>query len=395
MKTKNLILAALSLLSANAALAQQTVKVSGEVAGYADSIMVTVTENEGYQKEVYGKQKFPNGKFELYVKTQLPRMACVNIFTKNKNVENTNSVWGKMKWNKNAAIRVMLDDNPLTVRLTQEQLVKAKNSKEFEREVVSGGKAQRQFKDYLDYMHASEMLADSLSYAEAIAWFDKGGIDDSIKELKAAAAQAKEEVNRLSDRFIVEHPDYMVSAALLAQKPYRAFSYTNSDFDRLYVALQNNTDTLHMNFLKRNLELVHRFGLGAMYKDFEGKTKDNQTVKVSTLMQKGNLTLIDLWASWCGPCRAAIPKVKAMYEKYGSKLQVISCSVDEKEAAWCKAEAEEKMPWPQLLASKETLAKVLGPYYALSTIPCLVLIDAEGKIVCVTNDPSLINDKLK
>ncbi len=376
-------------------MAQQTVSVSGEVAGYADSIMVTVTENEGYQKEVYGKQKFPNGKFQLNVKARMPRMACVNIFTKNKNKGTDNSLWGRIEWNKNASIRVMLDDAPLSVKVTREQFEGNKNSKRFEREVVSGGKAQKQFKEYLDYMHASEMLADSLGYAEAMAWFDKGGIDDSIKELKDAAAQAKAEVAKLSDRFIAEHPGYMVSAALLAQKPYQAFSYANSDFDRLYVALQNNTDTLHMNFLKRNLELVHRFGLGTMYKDFDGKTIDNQIVKVSALMQKGKMTLIDLWASWCGPCRAAIPKVKAMYEMYGSKLQVISCSVDEKEAAWRKAEAEEKMPWPQLLASKETMAKVLGPYYALSTIPCLVLIDAEGKIVCVTNDPSLINDKLK
>ncbi len=389
---KRLLILASALLSGQMAMAQQAVTISGEVAGWTDSLSITVTSNEGYKEEVYGKQKVADGNFNLHVSTRLPRMANVNFFKKNPKAKD--SAWGKMDWIKVATLRVMLDETPMHIKLTQEQLMEGKE-KAYERLVVAGGKAQQQFKEYLDYMNASELLADSLSLAEATAWFAYNGIDDSIKDMKAATAKAQAEVSRLNDQFITEHPDYMVSAALLAQKPYNAFSYTNEAFDRLYAALQNNADTLHMNFLKRNLALVHRFGLGAPYKDFEGKTKDNQTVKVSSLMQKGKMTLIDLWASWCGPCRAAIPKVKAMYEKYGNKLQVISCSVDEKEQAWRKAEAEEKMPWPQLLASKETMNQVLGPYYALSTIPCLVLIDADGKIICVTNDPSIINDKLK
>ncbi len=388
---RNLIFA-IAILSGHIVMAQQKVTISGEVAGWTDSLSISVTDNEGYQEDVFGKQRVSNGNFSLQVSTRIPRMVNVNFSQKNLK---TGKAGGKeYNWRKLATLRVMLDESPLHISLTKEQLLSDK-SKAYERQVVSGGKAQQQFREYLDYVNKSETLADSLCLAQALAWFANGGIEDSIKDLKAAATKAEAELQRQKDQFIAEHPDYLVSAALLAQKPYHAFSYTNAAFDRLYAALQNNTDTLHMGFLKRNLDLVHRFGLGTSYKDFEGKTKDNQTVKLSSLMQPNKMTLIDFWASWCGPCRNAIPKVKAMQEKYGDKLQVISCSVDEKEQNWRKAEAEEKMSWPQLLASQETMKQVLGPYYALSSIPCLVLIDTEGKIICVTNDPAIINEKLK
>lgn len=94
---------------------------------------------------------------------------------------------------------------------------------------------------------------------------------------------------------------------------------------------------------------------------------------------KGKYLLVDFWASWCGPCRQAIPKVMELHEQYKAKgLEVVSISIDTDKKAWEKAMADEKMPWEQLLSNDKDKTMAL---YQFSGIPTLYLIDREGKIV--------------
>lgn len=94
---------------------------------------------------------------------------------------------------------------------------------------------------------------------------------------------------------------------------------------------------------------------------------------------KGKYVLIDFWASWCGPCRQAIPKVKELYAQYRDKgLEVVSISIDTDKNAWRKAMADEKMPWEQLLSDNKD--KTMADFQ-FAGIPTLYLLDREGKIV--------------
>lgn len=94
---------------------------------------------------------------------------------------------------------------------------------------------------------------------------------------------------------------------------------------------------------------------------------------------KGKYVLIDFWASWCGPCRKAIPEVKALYKMYKeSGFEVLSVSVDTDNAAWRKAMAEEDMPWSQVLSPDKN--KTMDTFMIIG-IPTLYLVDREGKIV--------------
>jgi len=94
---------------------------------------------------------------------------------------------------------------------------------------------------------------------------------------------------------------------------------------------------------------------------------------------KGKYLLIDFWASWCGPCRAAIPKVKELYNQYHDKgFDVVSISIDTDKGAWKKAMQQENMPWQQLLSSdKDKTMKE----FQFSGIPTLYLIDPAGNIM--------------
>jgi len=106
---------------------------------------------------------------------------------------------------------------------------------------------------------------------------------------------------------------------------------------------------------------------------------DNHGALKSFEQYKGKIFLIDFWASWCGPCRAAIPKVKELYNKYKDKnFDVVSISIDDSKSDWKKAMDEEKMPWQQWLSPEknETMKKFL-----FSGIPTLYLVNKEGKII--------------
>ncbi|MBV8253048.1 MAG: TlpA family protein disulfide reductase [Chitinophaga sp.] len=93
---------------------------------------------------------------------------------------------------------------------------------------------------------------------------------------------------------------------------------------------------------------------------------------------KGKWLLVDFWASWCGPCRQAIPLVKELYEKYKDKgFTVASISIDTDNNAWRKAMKEENMPWLQLLSdNKDNTMKE----FQFSGIPTMYLIDPAGNI---------------
>lgn len=111
--------------------------------------------------------------------------------------------------------------------------------------------------------------------------------------------------------------------------------------------------------------------------DFTFQNEKGKTIHLDKL--KGKITLIDFWASWCGPCRKEIPHVKKYYEEYKNKgIQFVSVSIDAKKDAWTKALKEEQMPWLQGWTpdSGKTVLKT----YQFNGIPFLILLDKKGNI---------------
>ncbi len=106
----------------------------------------------------------------------------------------------------------------------------------------------------------------------------------------------------------------------------------------------------------------------------------NSAGKKSQLSQFNKRTfLIDFWASWCGPCRASIPRLKEIYNAYHKDgFDIVSISIDDSKDAWKKAMADEKMPWHQFLSPDKM---VTMQTFLFGAIPTLYLIDDEGKIV--------------
>ncbi|GAB2787501.1 TlpA disulfide reductase family protein [Rhabdobacter roseus] len=101
------------------------------------------------------------------------------------------------------------------------------------------------------------------------------------------------------------------------------------------------------------------------------------------LAQGAGLHMVILWASWCGPCRAEIPELRKIYERYGAdkRFGMVSVSVDDDKNRWQEAMQQEKMPWRQLLVNKENARYDREIFSYDRSIPTTLIVDAQGKIL--------------
>ncbi|MGN0280862.1 MAG: TlpA family protein disulfide reductase [Prevotella sp.] len=377
----NKFLSLLAVVAVSAAASAQSFSIRVNVGGMTDSVKVVISDDENPNGKALGSAAAPSGNVTVEGNTRMSRLATANIFTKTP----------KGKWGRDAVLRLMVDTTDISIAIDKAVLDGNLRYKQKETlATISAGQANEAYQKFLDYMRLAELHADSLSYVAAEAWFANNGDEVKIAPQREASDKAKAEVDDMTLRYISLNPQSPVAAALVAQRIYSPFTYSTIQVDKWMSLLANNPDTAHVNFLRRNLAAIKAQAIGTPFTDFTATTPEGTSVQLSSLMQEGKLTLIDFWASWCGPCRKAIPQVKAMLDKHNDRLTVISCSLDEKEPAWRKAMEDEKMPWAQLLVSQQTFSDTVAQAYMISSIPCLVLIGTDGNIVKVTHKPEEI-----
>jgi thiol-disulfide isomerase/thioredoxin len=99
---------------------------------------------------------------------------------------------------------------------------------------------------------------------------------------------------------------------------------------------------------------------------------------------KHRIVLIDFWATWCAPCMAEMPNVKAAYAKYHEKgFEILGISFDQENAAEkvAKCTKDNEMPWKQVYEGKYWKTKI-GMQYGIQSIPMAVLVNGDtGEII--------------
>ena len=96
---------------------------------------------------------------------------------------------------------------------------------------------------------------------------------------------------------------------------------------------------------------------------------------------KGKVTYIDIWATWCLPCRGEIPALKELEKKFhGKDVAFVSISIDQNKVEWKEFVKSEDLKGVQLFAENAFESQFIQDY-GIRQIPTFIIIDKEGKIV--------------
>lgn len=229
----------------------------------------------------------------------------------------------------------------------------------------------------VSYRTSMTALGDKLN--DKAAEIQREAISDEAKQEKINKEYEKYIVDskNLLSELIKEMPESQVAAWALAKqssdlKPEEFFSYYDklSSFAKEYPSLV----AVHELFVA-----LDRTSEGKMFVDFTIKngSLEGKDAKFSDFVGKGKYTLVDFWATWCGPCKREIPNLREIYKDFGSDITVLSVAVWDKKEATEKFIKQNDMPWNHIIDAQ----KIPTDIYGIQGIPQIILFAPDGTVV--------------
>ena len=239
----------------------------------------------------------------------------------------------------------------------------------------------------------SDMNALEEEYAEIVKSFQNPELtDDQRKEIKAQMSGFEEKYYQAIKNSIVDNTG--TEFGLFNLLNY----YTIYEPEALAPVLEGYVAAFptraRLQQVKKHNEISLETAVGQQFKDFEMADVDGNMHKLSEYVAANKVTLIDFWASWCGPCRAEMPAVKAAYEAYKNKgFGIVGISLDNNKDAWTAAIKNLGADWAHLSDLKGWACEG-ARLYGVNSIPATVLVAQDGTIIARNVRGEAIQEKL-
>ena len=220
------------------------------------------------------------------------------------------------------------------------------------------------------------LTMDAKEFDETIVYKGKG-VDESNFLAQYSLSNEKFQ----NEAFSKDEAEF--SAMLEAKKKSDIESLAKGKLDpEFQMALKNSFEQFNQ-YAVQNYESAAKTNKlkGKASPDFDYENYKGGKTKLSDL--KGKYVYIDLWATWCGPCRAEIPFLQKIEEKYhGKNIEFVSISIDQAKdhEKWKKFVADKNLGGVQLFADKDWESEFVTSY-GVTGIPRFILIDPNGNIL--------------
>lgn len=383
----NAVLAAVLLLAAGCSQEKtEGYTIKGTIKGLDSGTVKLIRYNTDRSRKTLDSVPFKGGAFELRGKLDIPEMLGIMISPGNL---------GFQVFTENREILVNADTTGAEhYDYTAYGMDKGANLKKVD---IRGSGSQ-------DIYNAYENDPEQLKFKASFAELNKAYAAEKNEALKQKMRSKFDSVGKLStewqlkwiDGYIAKDPGSVAVAYIFnnyykfnTEMPLTELDARLAKFDGEARKSAYYQETAKEAGLRRALLP------GKTAPDFTLLKRDSTKLTLSD--NRGKYVMLDFWASWCKPCREAIPHWKSVYQKYHNKgFEIISVSDDSRWIDWTKAMDFEKMPWPQVIDEfpvKNMPARV-GTLYQTHFIPFYVLLDKEGKILVYSGDEKSIDAKL-
>lgn len=147
--------------------------------------------------------------------------------------------------------------------------------------------------------------------------------------------------------------------------------------------------TLALSKCKEFFEVKEATAVGKQFRDFKAMDSEGNIVSLSDVAGKGNIVMVDFWASWCIYCRKSFPELKKLYADFAPKgFEIFGYSLDKDKDKWKAQVAADTLVWKQFVADESIADDARGEkLYGVRGIPFTVLIDKDGKLLGTNLEP--------
>ncbi len=216
----------------------------------------------------------------------------------------------------------------------------------------------------------------------------------AMNKLRDEFQVIRDEMELNNEKYIEEHPKAFISVLLIGNM-FRVMEPDMPKIQSLYDNLAPEVkSTKTAKLLAKRIADFNKVGLGKKAPDFQAPNPEGKMVKLSESL--GKVTIIDFWASWCGPCRIANPELVATYNKFHDQgLNIVGVSLDRpgQSEQWKEAIAKDKLTWTNV-SNLKFWEDPIAAQYGVKAIPQMFVVNEYGIIVAKDLKGEALNAKI-
>lgn len=313
------------------------------------------------------------------VAKDVPDNSVILLNVNNKNIDSTIvqeeefKLIGKVEEPTNAVIIVKNTSDYKFLWLENTQIDFTGKKNDFRNSKITGSKVQIDQDELQSRLAPIRQKNDSLNSLLMKLNEDAENRDEAIAEYENTLKQ----MAVVNQEFIKEKPNSPVSLNIM--NVYKTTWGKDKTIQLFALLNEESQNSKKGNAISTYLQLYGDPKVGEKYIDFGQENTNGEIVKVSDILSE--YTLIEFWASWCGPCRKSNPKLVELYDDYNDLgFEIIGVSLDDNKTNWVKAIEKDKLVWTNVsdLKGSENEGALR---YGVNGIPDNILIDKNGIIV--------------
>jgi peroxiredoxin len=340
--------------------------ISGKAKGIANGKMVVLKKQNEFGMVVsVDSAKVKDGKFELKGKVKEPSMLAIFI----QGVQQP--------------IPFILETGEIDVKVDKDSIWKSE---------IGGTTSNNSFQKFNVKLNSiqKKMMAFQNKNMKKFMEAQQKKDNATIEKLKKEYSNFEKEKEDFMNTYPEHNKDSYISLLLVQNmfnSPTFEINKVKKTFNNLDASLKATKIGKDIEAKLKTIENNHKIQAKASGSAEVGKQAPNFSAKnpqgseVSLKQSLGKVTIIDFWASWCGPCRKEMPNVVAIYNELHSKgLNIIGVSLDKDLTKWNEAIAKDKITWTQVSNLKKW-EEPIAKQYGVQQIPTTFILDASGKII--------------